>query len=515
MNSHIGGEAWPVVQRELREAARWRWGGWLRLAGALGGVFVFWSVSSNDLASGWSLNLFDRVHALLLCLICVVVPALTADSIARERREGTLGLLFLTQLTAWGIVLGKTLAQSLRVLILCMAVVPVLSISFFLGGVTWDDLMRWVVLEIIAGMLCVAAGVVASSLARSRVTAFALTVLFLPFLVLVVFRGLVVQLWIQTLFDAITDMGVVFTATTPKVGIKDLASWPCFVIAAMILLAALRVAGFCVNRSWRDKVPSVRRQNWVKRYCTPVLKRWFAGRMRRSLEWNPIAWLQQYSWKARLSKWGLCLFFVILECFAMDGKYPYYLNTLLTVLLLILAAAYTFAGVNGFFQEKKSGALELILITPLSVDRIIFGRIWGMWQQFLPATLLLAGSDVAAHELIPVAYGFWRDTQPGFWTKDLEIVTQFVTLPAVATCIALSAKNLFLASALTVFMVFVPDVIWLVIIQKNAKTWPSAEQLYSDEVSLALFAVVIHAWMAMFAYSYLRRKLDSRSYTFT
>jgi hypothetical protein len=36
----FGGGAWPVVQRELRAAARWRWGRWLRVGGALGGLLI-------------------------------------------------------------------------------------------------------------------------------------------------------------------------------------------------------------------------------------------------------------------------------------------------------------------------------------------------------------------------------------------------------------------------------------------------------------------------------------------
>jgi hypothetical protein len=42
--------------------------------------------------------------------------------------------------------------------------------------------------------------------------------------------------------------------------------------------------------------------------------------MRATLEWNPIAWLQQYSWQARVSKWGLCLAIVVIECACTTGN---------------------------------------------------------------------------------------------------------------------------------------------------------------------------------------------------
>jgi ABC-type Na+ efflux pump permease subunit len=48
-------------------------------------------------------------------------------------------------------------------------------------------------------------------------------------------------------------------------------------------------------------------------------------------------------------------------------------------------------------QEKKSGALELILVSPLTVDQIVFGRVWGLWKLFLPALLVAVGSDISLH----------------------------------------------------------------------------------------------------------------------
>ena len=43
--------------------------------------------------------------------VLVIVSALSSDSISREKREGTLGLLFLTPLGSRDIVIGKALLQ--------------------------------------------------------------------------------------------------------------------------------------------------------------------------------------------------------------------------------------------------------------------------------------------------------------------------------------------------------------------------------------------------------------------
>ena len=52
--------------------------------------------------------LFGNVNAALFVALWVLVPLLASDCISREKREGTLGLLFLTPLAAWEVVTGKS-----------------------------------------------------------------------------------------------------------------------------------------------------------------------------------------------------------------------------------------------------------------------------------------------------------------------------------------------------------------------------------------------------------------------
>jgi ABC-type transport system involved in cytochrome c biogenesis permease component len=61
----------------------------------------------------------------------------TADCLSEEKREGTLGLLFLTDLKGADIVLGKLAATSMRGFYGFLAVFPVLAIPLLLGGITW------------------------------------------------------------------------------------------------------------------------------------------------------------------------------------------------------------------------------------------------------------------------------------------------------------------------------------------------------------------------------------------
>jgi ABC-type transport system involved in multi-copper enzyme maturation permease subunit len=170
----------PVVQRELREGARRPFNYWLRVAGAAAGVALLYIInqSENGNQATEGLRLFTGLHEMLLALICVMVPAMSADCIAREKREGTLGLLFLTPLTAMRIVVGKGLVQAFRAFTLWLAVLPVIIIPFLSGGVTGGDVFSAITIEFCVTLLCLAAGILASTLAKARSTAFILAACF-------------------------------------------------------------------------------------------------------------------------------------------------------------------------------------------------------------------------------------------------------------------------------------------------------------------------------------------------
>jgi ABC-type transport system involved in multi-copper enzyme maturation permease subunit len=574
------GGVWPVVQRELRQGARRPFNFWLRVGGAAGGTVLLYLVtrSAREGEPALGIRLFADLHTLLLALICAIVPAMSADCIAREKREGTLGLLFLTPLTAGGIVVGKGLVQALRAFTLWLAVLPVLVVPFIAGGVGWADVTSAVAMEFCVAVFCLAGGILASAAAKGRATAFVLALTFASGLVFVFSQMLALsyatqtprppfsgyganpnsvgELW-STGRSLLTGLpardaggffnrrfafrrsgyvtsvhivrpvpyrpipanpagfgrpfvpvpyrpippnppgrgssyviaggpsglslppgtvlptgGVVMAPSPPPVRFAPpvirvagpmsagpspgwsgyfgptpaTRVWPSLclesvVVAPVFGLLILGLAAHCVKRSWKDRSPSLRRQEWLKRFCTPlsILQKWFSRRMRRSLDRNPIAWLQQYSWKARLSKWGLCLAVVLFERIAAANWDD--IDLIQERLVWVMGAVFTFVGVNSFLAEKRSGALELMLVTPLPVNQIIAGRVWGLWKQFLPAGLIIAASSLVAQtEAIS-----WAE----MLTRTFPIITSFMALPVFATYFALRVKNLIVAALLT------------------------------------------------------------------
>jgi len=82
-----------------------------------------------------SMALFGNLTgaAVLYCLFSGVRA--TADCLSEEKREGTLGLLFLTDLKGYDVVLGKLAGTSLNALYSLLAVVPLLAVPLLLAAV--------------------------------------------------------------------------------------------------------------------------------------------------------------------------------------------------------------------------------------------------------------------------------------------------------------------------------------------------------------------------------------------
>src|SRR5207245_140427 len=101
----------------------------------------------------------------------------TSDCLSEEKREGTLGFLFLTDLRGYDVAAGKLLATSLRGFYALLALFPVLAVTFMMGGVTGAEFWKTAVALLNALFFSLAAGLFISSLSRDSQKALAGTVL--------------------------------------------------------------------------------------------------------------------------------------------------------------------------------------------------------------------------------------------------------------------------------------------------------------------------------------------------
>jgi ABC-type transport system involved in multi-copper enzyme maturation permease subunit len=113
---------------------------------------------------GFAIFTAISIAALGFCLMAG--PFLTADTLTSEKREGTLGLLFLTDLRPFDIVSGKLAAASLNALLAFLSTVPLLMLPVMWGGVSLKQVLLTVLALALALGVSLAAGLFYSTVCR-------------------------------------------------------------------------------------------------------------------------------------------------------------------------------------------------------------------------------------------------------------------------------------------------------------------------------------------------------------
>ncbi|MEW6161607.1 MAG: ABC transporter permease subunit [Verrucomicrobiota bacterium] len=362
----------PVFVRELRTESRRISNYWMRLAGPAAALLVFWIVMSDYTGSmsraGW--KLFQILNTTVFLAIVFIGPLLTADCLSREKREGTLGLLFLTPLSPHEVILGKMLIHSARGLSMLVASIPMLSLPLVLGGVPLDWAMKTTALLLGMMLLALTAGLIASSQEVEWLRA--------------VIRAEMLSVGFAAVF-LLLSLGIWWTLNLSFDGL---------VLATAVFLFAIHRCGRRLKIDWEKQSTALPQPEWTKAFSRSAFWRgFFRWDTRRTLDHNPIAWLQEYSWTARLTKWGWCFLilgaqvFVPLALLVIEMRFRF--SEMQTGLGLALGIGMAFSAANSFRAERQTGALELMLVTPLTPRQLIGGRLWGLWGQFLPAAAVL------------------------------------------------------------------------------------------------------------------------------
>jgi len=462
----------PVVVRELRAQARQPFTFWLRMLGVvalLSGGFFFMSNFTFSPNRGGAL--FGYMHLILVSSVWILVPLGAADCLSRERREGTLGLLFLTPLSARDIVVAKGLTHGLRGLTLLIAVLPVLTLPFLIGGVSWQQATASAIINFTAVCWALAAALVASAIARNGLRAMALAALFAAaaFLVQTYLAGLLLgsrmggnfSRGYSTLdYNFILGFGAnglhpeawtIWTGAATTITARQLmtVTIQSGVISLIVLLLGVLFAARRVRRSWQEEPPSLRVQRIEKIFCQPViwvsfLKRW----MRWKLQRNPIGWLEQRRWSGRLVTWTWFAIIVSVQTTAMtDNAFFYGYAAWETFLAWLLTVSIAASAAGSFRRERETGVLELLLVSPLTSRQIIDGRLRGLWGQFLPSIVLLLGVWAHFANILPNH----RNNSSQIWS----FAVTYLVLPVIGLYFSVSCRHFIQAFLLTLSMVVV------------------------------------------------------------
>jgi ABC-type transport system involved in cytochrome c biogenesis permease component len=465
----------PIIERELRAESRHPLTYWLRTLGAaalLAAALFFWFGGGFRERQG--ARLFAVLHQTLFWAIWILVPLLTADCISRERREGTLGLLFLTPLRARDIVVAKGLAHGLRGMTVVLAALPVVVVPFLMGGVDWRIATVSLLLDLTSFAWALSAGILASSRNRTLTGALCWSALwaFLLFWIMIWVCGFLFMNFVFSSRGVFTQFSPIVSylaaGLTVVLSFFNMWQWSMsrvpppanpvwlevygWVLAVSVfsLIALWLFAAWNIRHAWQDKPPSSRRQRIERRLFTPAFGlgffRWW---MRRTLERNPIGWLERRTWSARLVSWSWLAVMIAIYSWALGelGRgFGFRLVNELVPFLLVGSVALSAAG--SFRRERELGVMELLLVTPLRVGHVIAGRLRGLWSQFLPAVILFVVIWWFLSAAIDPGQR-WVAGHYGGWVPVWQLGICFIALPVIGLYFSLRCRHYLVAALMT------------------------------------------------------------------
>jgi ABC-type transport system involved in multi-copper enzyme maturation permease subunit len=394
----------PIVERELRVASRRASTYWLRFFAALVilAVWIVLLVGTRPMSPAQlSQHIVTMLGSLTLGFCMLAGVFLTSDSVSSEKRDGTLGLLFLTDLRGFDIVLGKLVANSMHAFFGLLAAMPVLGLSLMMGGVTGAEFARFVLVFVVTLFASLTAGILISTLSHHAMRATAVT-----FLVVAFFGGILPALWwsqFTTFKSPIFDLLLVpsppylfrqaFDASySARNGPYEF--WQSLLVIAGLALASMVIACVMLPRVWQAG-------RTTRRFRIP---RWFANRtapepVRTALAHtaNPFIWLASRDLSARLISSrilmplvGLCVVLLGISVFG-SRNIPAFIACFTTAFglhtfLKFLVAMEAGRRVN---EDRQSGALELLLVTTLPIEAIIQGQQAALRAHFRWSLVLL------------------------------------------------------------------------------------------------------------------------------
>jgi ABC-type transport system involved in multi-copper enzyme maturation permease subunit len=437
--------ALPIVVRELAVAARRpsTVGSRVGAAGvALALALIVWiesSLASRPGSGAIGSQLFMALVVVLSAYGLFWGARTSADCLSSEKRDGTLGLLFLTDLRGYDIVLGKLASASLSNAYGILAVFPVLAVSFVLGGVEGGNFLRAILVSASMLLLSLAAGILASALCvrASRSALLALGIL----AALNLGPVLAVSLWESLTgvtsperYDALSPLSASMAVIRGGFGgSRAMTGW-IFWASVWVSLAysGIMMAGACwiTPRSWQERAVQKSRGRaaklaWRVSYGTATRAKLWRSRL---LDENPYYWLAARErlrtlvvWLALLVLVGLSSFFLYGPGTGRGNVMAYSMSWMINCFTLFLRVWFVVKAAEHLADDRQTGAVELLLCTPLPPSSILAGQWKALRIQF--------GGPILALVAIQSALAFYQyENWPGMNRSWLEFaVVQVLT----------------------------------------------------------------------------------------
>ena len=408
-------DRFPVAIRELMLASRRAAIYWSRCLSGLVAILICTAMLFAGFGGLLSPYAAGRGLFGLLCFVGWLLALAggvicTADSLSREKREGTLGLLFLTDLNSFEVVGGKLVAQSWSVLYCIMAALPIPGLAFFIGGVDCVEYLGAAVACVNTLFFAANLGLLMSAISnntwRSLAGAFAAVAILCFILPGIGWETMTANKALNIDFNYLWPgptgafLAVLFPALTVdrmSVYVLSLAmthfyGWLFFFLA-----------GFILDRNWREKGGLDKQDALaIGKGRKHENSQSFSRRFMLDDHWwevNPVFRMGVLiSRDSRLIKGvllGICL------CW-LTGMVLFSRNWVRTEVVLVVGflihcfikTAMAVDASKAFSEDRRSGLLELVLTTPMNSGEIVRGKILALKRQYLMPIALVVFIDI-------------------------------------------------------------------------------------------------------------------------
>lgn len=345
-------------------------------------------------ATTLGLVLLHPVFLLILVAACFAAPWTTAPTVAREREDRTLGLLLLSDVKPWQLVLANLVSPTFSAFMLLLSAAPVLILCTALGGVSAGQVLRAGAVVAAAAFWGTSLGLLVSMRARSARRAVGTAVL------------------ISVLLFAVLPFSL--AAWSRAAGAPLVSDFALAVLAPFFAMQHVFSGGPPGADLWNAGLGLAMGLAFSSAALlqTPFLERdrpapaAVAARRRRGTGFrSPAAWLCVA---------GVCLLSVIagflpgrggrnlLRALGARQAWGYSAGEAIACLAAVgcgtvSVAAAVVGGLRAFLRERRDRAFELLLLTPLSAAEVLLGKLTVPLRANLPWIAVTVCALLVAH----------------------------------------------------------------------------------------------------------------------
>lgn len=448
--------------------------------------------------------LFRALVLIQLLMMLFFAPIAAATSVAHEKDRRTYLLMLMTDMADWEIILGKLGSSLLLITVLLAAGLPVLAISLLMGGVSPGQLLQIELVTLATGIVGGSVGLIVANWRDRTFQSLALTVLAVVLgLGAIEAIGAILPVQIagqpvSAYLNPFRVVGLVLESTSSALLLPVTLAFIAFAVTTAVLLNSTSVV---MLRRWnpgrnepREQREAPKAEELIEVDASVMDATEFNARLSDKLAlgefdaaqtdettglavprrthrrvtgeerpyrhpWNnPILWREfatrAYGNKPLMIKLAYLVAVAIMAVYVFGSNAesdPWRVTRAMVPLGILSLLLVNAQGVTSLTSERDTGALDLLLVTELTPQQFIYGKLYGVLyntKEMILAPIVLAWALVGAGRM---------GTESGvFITVDYLLFVHFAAMLGIHAAVTYTNSRTAVANSLgTMFFLMI------------------------------------------------------------